>query len=87
MQPPDEVYRQLRTLESHGLMPPWGLVENVTADLREYLPLQSSLNAAFECLGAYHFAARALDRPDDIYIAARDCPPVAAAVATFYPRK
>jgi hypothetical protein len=87
LRPPAEAYRQIEILESHGLMPPWGLVENVTADLREYLPLQSSLNAAFECLGAYHLAARALNRPDAIYEAARDCPPAARAVATFYPRK
>jgi hypothetical protein len=84
---PEEAYREIEVLETHGLMPPWGLVENVTADLREYLPVQGSLNAAFECLGAYHLAARALGRDDEVYRAARECPPTSRAVAAFYPQK
>ena len=51
---PDDTYKLLHDMEKRGLMPPWGLVENVKADLSEYSPMLGSLNAAFECLGAYH---------------------------------
>jgi len=84
---PDDSYELLRRMESRGLMPPWGLVENVTPDLTEYAPMLGSLNAAFECLGAYHLAVQTLNRPDNIYQAALDCPPLARAIETFYPRK
>jgi hypothetical protein len=85
---PDETYKLLQAMESRGLMPPWGLVENVRAsDLGEYSPLVGSLNAAFECLGAYHLGAKALGRPDYVYEASRDSPALARAVETFYPRK
>ena len=84
---PDDSYELLRRMESRGLMPPWGLVENVTTDLTEYAPMLGSLNAAFECLGAYHLAVQTLGRPNNIYQAALDCPPLARAIETFYPRK
>jgi hypothetical protein len=84
---PDDSCELLRQMEARGLMPPWGLVENVKVDLSEYAPMLGSLNAAFECLGAYHFASLSLNRPDGIYQAALQCPPLAKAIETFYPRK
>jgi hypothetical protein len=84
---PGETYKLLQAMELRGLMPPWGLVENVKGDLSEYSPLLGSLNAAFECLGAYHLAAKAQGRPDVIYQAARESEPLAKAVAAFYPPK
>ncbi len=66
-------------------MPPWGLVENFTCDLGEYLPAPGSLNAAFECLAAYHLAARTAGSPDRVYDAARTCEATKRAVAVFYP--
>jgi hypothetical protein len=84
---PDDTFKLLQAMEARGLMPPWGLVENVRADLNEYSPLVGSLNAAFECLGAYHVGAKALGQPDYVYEASRECIPLARAIETFYPRK
>jgi hypothetical protein len=81
---PGETYQRLEAMEANGLMVPWGLVENFTPDLAEALPVTGSLNAAFECLSAYHLAARALGRPNAIYDAARTGP-TGEAVKMFYP--
>ena len=82
---PQDVYRSLKAMQERGLFPPWGLIENVTADLGEYLPFIGSLNASFETLGAYHLWAKATRQPDEVYVAARKCPPMAAAIKAFYP--
>jgi hypothetical protein len=82
---PADLYRVLRRMEEKGLMPPWGLVENVDADLKEYLPMGGSLNASFECLSAYHLWAKANGKPDAIYRAAESCEPLRRAMKTFYP--
>jgi hypothetical protein len=77
---------RVAALEKAGLMPPWGLVENVTGDLAEYLPVPGSLNAGFECLAAYRLAARTQGRPDRIAEAARSCEATRGAAELFYPR-
>jgi hypothetical protein len=82
---PADLYRAFRRMEEKGLMPPWGLVENVDAQLAEYLPMGGSLNASFECLAAYHLWARASGAPDAIYQAAEDSAPLRRALRTFYP--
>jgi hypothetical protein len=82
---PAKTYELLGKMEANGLLPPWGLVENVKPDLGEYLPMLGSLNAAFECLGAHHIWARHSGQPDVIDAAARDCPLTAAAIRGFYP--
>jgi hypothetical protein len=82
---PGPTWKRVRALEGAGLMPPWGLVENFTSDLAEYLPVQGSLNAALECLAAYHLAARTAGRPDRIYEAARSCEATSRAAELFYP--
>jgi hypothetical protein len=87
LRPADDTYKLLQAMESRGLMPPWGLVENVKSDLSEYSPLLGSFNAAFECLGAYHLSAQALGRPDYIYQASAESPSLSKAVSAFYPRK
>jgi hypothetical protein len=81
---PAELYAVLRRMEAKGLMPPWGLVENATADVAEYLPMNGSLNASFESLAAYHLWARANGQPDAIYLASEKCQPLRRALATFY---
>jgi hypothetical protein len=85
LRPPGEVYQVLRVMETNGLLPPWGMVENVTADLKEYLAWNGSLNASFETLGAYHLWAQQSGRPDAIYEAAEHCPPLRRAIRAFYP--
>jgi hypothetical protein len=82
---PQPTWDRVQALEKVGLMPPWGLVENFTSDLAEYLPVPGSLNAAFECLAAYHLAARTEKKPDWIYDAARECEATRGAVGVFYP--
>ncbi|MBN1321818.1 MAG: hypothetical protein JXA87_13380 [Thermoleophilia bacterium] len=81
---PKAVYKILRTMESCGLIPPWGMVESFTKDL-EYLPMLGSLNAAFECISAYHLWARATGERDQIYEAVDFCGLLREAVKAFYP--
>ena len=87
LRPAEDTYAVLRKMESNGLMPPWGLVENVRSDLTEYSPMLGSLNAAFECLGAYHLWARATGGRDHVYEAAGECAIVRDAVRAFYPAR
>lgn len=76
----------LRRLVEHGLLPPWGMVENVTADHDSWLPMIGSLNAAFETLSAGHFRAAGLPgNPNGLYAAARRCRPAVEAVRRFWP--
>jgi hypothetical protein len=84
---PKPTWDRVATLERVGLMPPWGLVENVTSDLAEHLAVPGSLNAAFECLTAYHLAARSAGRPDQVYEAARSCEATRRAIELFYPAR
>lgn len=82
---PAVAYGLLQSMETRGLFPPWGLVENFTKDLDEYLPLIGSQNAAFECVAAYHLWAKQSGRPDQIYRASESCPLLFEAVRAFYP--
>jgi hypothetical protein len=61
------------------------MVENVTCDLGEYLPMLGSLNASFEVIAAYHLWAKATGQPDEIYLAAERCAMTADAIKAFYP--
>jgi len=63
------------------------MVENVTADLDEYLPMLGSLNASFECLSAYHLWAETTAEPDHIYEAARNSQMLSEAIEAFFPAR
>ena len=80
-----EIYSLLQRMEKSGYFPPWGLVENLTVDGRSYLPMQGSLNAGFEVLGAYHLLARSRGTPDAIYHASQSSPYIRQAMRLFYP--
>ncbi len=80
----DDTLDRLWRLQQHGLLPPWGLVENVNVDLTEYLPMIGSLNASFEALGAYHLWAAASGNRDEIYVSARACPLTRHAAGGFF---
>jgi hypothetical protein len=82
---PDDVYQLLQSMESIGLFPPYGMVENVSVDLGEYFPMIGSLNASFECLSAYHLWAKKTGREDRIYEATRRSPILDDAIKIFYP--
>ena len=59
--------------------------ENVRPDLSESLPMLGSLNASFECLGAYHLWMRSTGEPDLIDEASHQCKLTASAIQGFYP--
>lgn len=66
------VYDVLRTLESRGWLTPWGLVENIDADGKSYVPMISALNGAFESLAAYHLLVAHRGEHDELYAAAAE---------------
>ena len=86
LEKPVETLQTLERLEKAGFMPPWGLVENLTADGQSYLPMNGALNAAFEALGIYHFVAKNRGIPDRIYEASLQCPAIREAMNLFYPQ-
>jgi hypothetical protein len=81
---PSEVYALLQRMEKAGYFPPWGMVENLDVDARDYLPMEGSLNAGFEALGAYHLFARSRGIPDAIHQASLRCPQIRRAMQLFY---
>ena len=82
---PADVYAVLRKMEEHELLPPWGLAENFSIDMSDYLPLLSSLNASFECLGAYHLLAKNRGMKDEINEASHRSHELRKGVSIFYP--
>jgi hypothetical protein len=83
---PAEVLQSLERLEKAGFMPPWGLVENFTADGKSYLPMNGALNAGFEALGSYHFLAKNRGIPNRVYEASLQSPVIREAMSLFYPQ-
>jgi hypothetical protein len=82
---PNALHDLLRTMENEHLFPPWGLVENFNKDMTESLPMQGSLNAGFECIGAYHLIAKHRGMKNDLYEASRGNAELRKAAAVFYP--
>ncbi|SKA90440.1 hypothetical protein SAMN02745166_01703 [Prosthecobacter debontii] len=82
---PAETYALLERMEKAGYFPPWGLVETISITGHSYLPMNGSLNAAFEALGAYHLFAKSRGIPDAIYEASRQSPELRRAVELFFP--
>ena len=82
---PKTIYDLLGRMEHAGYFTPWGLVENITADGKNYLPMFSALNACFETLGSYHLLTKSTGTEDIIYRASRDIKEVRAAMKLFYP--
>ncbi len=82
---PDDVYAVIRKMEAQQLFPPWGMAELFTKDVNEYLPMLSSLNAGFECIGAYHLYAKHGAIKDAVYEASRSNPYLRKGVSAFYP--
>ncbi len=82
---PARVLGLLERLEKAGYFPPWGLVENLTADGSSYLPMNGALNAGFEALGAYHLLAKNRRIADTIHEASRQCPEIRQAMHLYYP--
>ncbi len=82
---PNTIYNLLHRMEAAGYFSPWGLVENIAADGNIYLPMISSLNAAFETLGAYHLMAKNRKSEDLIYKAALNSSEIRSAMKIFYP--
>jgi hypothetical protein len=85
LQDPKEVYDLLGRMEKAGFFTPWGMVEAICVTDDDYLPMQGSLNAAFETLGAYHLLVKHRQIPDVIYEANLATPTLRHAVRLFYP--
>jgi hypothetical protein len=68
---PAPVYEVLEKLEQRGWFTPLGLVENIAADGKSYLPMIGSLNAGFEAVSAYHLLAKHRRQENAIYAAAK----------------
>lgn len=85
---PEAVYDTLAAMQERGLFTPLGgLVENVTPDLKTSLPMISSLNSGFECLGAQALLCRVRSRPNPVHTAALEAPELRKAMEVFYPPK
>jgi hypothetical protein len=82
---PKETYALLERLEKAGWFTPWGMVETVSITGHTYLPMTGSLNAAFECLGAYHLLAKNRGTRNVIYDASRQSSELRRAIGLFYP--
>jgi hypothetical protein len=80
---PADIYERLWRMEDAGWFTPWGLVENISAENGEYLPMNGSLNAAFESLGAYHALLRNRGEKNAIHEAARSCAALSEAARLF----
>lgn len=82
---PSETYTLLRRLEKAKLFPPWGMVETVPVNCNGYLPMNGSLNAGFEALGAYHLFAKRRGVPNAIYSGSRHSSELRRASQLFFP--
>ncbi len=82
---PADTYSLLHRLEHAGLFTPWGMVETFTVHGQNYLPMNGSLNASFETLGAYHLLARHRGFLNAIHAASRQSQELRRAVQIFYP--
>jgi hypothetical protein len=82
---PEDVYALLRKMEEHELLPPWGMAENFSKEMNDYLPMLSALNAGFECIAAYHLLAKKRDMKDEAYEACRRSRLLRKGASVFYP--
>ncbi len=85
MDKPADVYTVLRKMEEDQLLPPWGMAENFSIDMSDYLPLLSSLNASFECVSAYHLMAKNRGMKDEANEASRRSHELRKGASVFYP--
>jgi hypothetical protein len=86
-QDPGVIYGVFQRMERSGLLPPWGIVENVDYRSGEYLPSVGSLNASFETIAAYHLWAKANRAGDAVYDAVEQSDALSGAIRGFYPVK
>jgi hypothetical protein len=84
---PAGLYALLARLERAGFFPPWGMVEAAAVNGSSYLPMNGSLNAGFETLGAYHLLAKHRAIPNAIYQASRRSVVLRRAVGLFFPQQ
>jgi len=82
-----ETYALLRRLQKAGIFTPWGMVEAVAVSGKSYLPMNGSLNAGFETLGAYHLLAKHRGIPNVLHAASRKSAELRRAAELFYPLK
>lgn len=81
----EQLRATLMRMENLRLFTPWGMVENVSVNDGQSLPMIGSLNACFEAIGAYHFLKKTTRESNGIYRAARDVDALQEALRVFYP--
>jgi hypothetical protein len=82
---PDQVRKTLELMERKRVFTVWGMVENISLESGEILPMIGSLNACFEALGAYHFLKKTSGEANVIYDASSGIPEIRRALKVFYP--
>jgi hypothetical protein len=65
-------------------MTPWGLVENIEAEGKNYLPMLGSLNGSFEAIAAYHLLMKHRRQDDALYQAAEADPILQDAIKAVF---
>ncbi len=81
---PEQYAKGLSALDAKQFLYPFGLPENIEADLRLHNPMQGSLNAGFEAISAYH-GWKKRNNPDNVIdVASKSHPLLRKAAARFY---
>lgn len=81
---PDLYPKGLSDLDAKRFLYPFGLPENIEADLRLHNPMQGSLNASFETFAAYHGWKKRNSQENVIDAAAQAHPLFRQAAGRFY---
>lgn len=82
---PEKYAEGLRHLDAAAYLQPLGLPENIEVELRLHNPMQSSLNAAFETLAAYHGWRKRGSAENFLDRASMKNPLTRHAASRFYP--
>ena len=81
-----ELYAKgLSALDAKQFLYPFGLPENIEADLRLHNPMQGSLNAGFEVISAYHGWKKRSSQENVLDRASMTDPLLRKAAGRFYP--
>jgi hypothetical protein len=80
----EQYAKGLSALDAKQFLYPFGLPENIEADLRLHNPMQGSLNAGFEAISAYHGWKKRNNQDNVIDVASKSHPLLRKAASRFY---
>ncbi len=81
---PERYPKGLSDLDAKQFLYPFGLPENMEAELRLHNPMQGSLNAAFETIAAYHGWKKRESKENVLDLASKQHPLLRQAASRFY---